>query len=46
MKPKEAIRILMLCPLYFLLSIRQRLELVKEYCSQFKDDPETPDPQK
>ncbi|WP_339134736.1 MAG: hypothetical protein WGN25_16155 [Candidatus Electrothrix sp. GW3-4] len=29
---REAVRILMLSPIYFRLTARQRLELVKEYC--------------
>ncbi len=32
MSPREAIRILMLSPIYFRLSLAQRLELVREYC--------------
>jgi len=32
MSPREAIRILMLSPIYFRLSLTQRLALVREYC--------------
>ena len=32
MQPREAIRILMLSPIYFKLSPLQRWELVREYC--------------
>ncbi len=36
MSPREAIRILMLSPLYFRLSPVQRLQLVREYCQLVK----------
>ncbi len=32
MTPQEAIRILMLSPLYFELKLRERLCLIKEFC--------------
>ncbi len=32
MSPRDAIHILILSPIYFRLSLRQRLELVREYC--------------
>ena len=35
MKPREAIRILMLSPLYFRLSLMQRRVLVREFCQGF-----------
>ena len=35
MSPPEAIRILMLSPLYFRLSLPQRWRLVQEYCRSF-----------
>jgi hypothetical protein len=35
MKPREAIRILMLSPIYFRLRPPQRWQLVREYCQQF-----------
>ncbi len=35
MSPREAIRILMLSPIYFRLSPLQRWRLVREYCQQF-----------
>lgn len=35
MSPREAIRILMLSPVYFRLRPSQRWQLVREYCSSF-----------
>ncbi len=35
MSPREAIRILMLSPVYFRLSLSQRWQLVREYCCNF-----------
>ncbi|MHB8811492.1 MAG: hypothetical protein ACYC9M_16005 [Desulfobulbaceae bacterium] len=35
MNPRRAIRILMLSPIYFRLSVAQRRELVAEYCQLF-----------
>jgi hypothetical protein len=35
MSPREAIRILMLSPIYFRLRLPQRWKLVREYCQQF-----------
>lgn len=35
MKARTAIRILMLSPIYFQLSLTQRRELVMEYCRLF-----------
>lgn len=35
MHPREAIRILMLSPVYFRLSVSQRWQLVREYCRNF-----------
>jgi len=35
MSPREAIRILMLSPIYFQLRPQQRWQLVLEYCRQF-----------
>ncbi len=35
MDPRRAIRILMLSPIYFRLSVTQRRELVLEYCQLF-----------
>jgi len=35
MKMRQAIRILMLSPVYFLLTPPQRLELIKEFCQKF-----------
>ena len=35
MSPREAIRILMLSPIYFRLRPAQRWQLVREYCRQF-----------
>ncbi len=32
MIPRDAVRILMLSPIYFRLTVPQRLELVREYC--------------
>jgi hypothetical protein len=32
MTSRDAVRILMLSPIYFLLSVPQRLVLVREYC--------------
>jgi hypothetical protein len=37
MTPRMAIRILMLSPIYFQLSLVQRKALVVEYCRLFKD---------
>lgn len=33
MEPREAIRILMLSPIYFRLTLSQRWELIREYCT-------------
>ncbi len=35
MSLREAIRILMLSPIYFRLSLPQRWQLVREYCQRF-----------
>jgi hypothetical protein len=35
MVAREAIRILMLSPIYFTLPLRNRVELIKEYCQLF-----------
>jgi len=35
MQPREAIRILMLSPVYFRLNVSQRWQLVREYCRNF-----------
>lgn len=35
MSPRQAIRILMLSPIYFRLSLPQRWQLVREYCQRF-----------
>lgn len=35
MSPREAIRILMLSPIYFRLSTLQRWQLVREFCRLF-----------
>jgi hypothetical protein len=35
MSPREAIRILMLSPIYFRMSTLQRWQLVREYCQRF-----------
>jgi len=35
MSPREAIRILMLSPIYFRLSLPQRWQLVREYCLRY-----------
>jgi len=35
MSPREAIRILMLSPIYFRLRPPQRWQLVQEYCRRF-----------
>jgi len=37
MSPREAIRILMLSPVYFRLSLPQRWQLVREYCRSFNN---------
>lgn len=37
MNHRRAIRILMLSPIYFRLSLAQRRELVKEYCRLFSN---------
>lgn len=37
MNPRRAIRILMLSPIYFRLSVSQRRELVMEYCQLFSN---------
>jgi hypothetical protein len=34
MERREAIRILMLSPFYFRMTVRQRLELIKKYCRE------------
>ncbi len=36
MSPREAIRILMLSPIYFRLTPPQRWQLVREYCQRFQ----------
>ena len=38
MNPRRAIRILMLSPIYFRLSVAQRRELVAEYCQLFSNN--------
>lgn len=35
MVAREALRILMLSPIYFTLPLRNRIELVREYCELF-----------
>jgi hypothetical protein len=35
MTPKQAIRILMLSPCYWLLSLPDRKQLVRDYCAAF-----------
>ena len=35
MTPRQAIRILMLSPIYFRLEPVQRMQLIKEYCDLF-----------
>lgn len=35
MSLREAVRILMLSPIYFRLSLPQRWQLVREYCQRF-----------
>jgi len=35
MRPREAVRILMLSPVYFRLNLSQRWRLVCEYCRKF-----------
>ena len=37
MTSRRAIRILMLSPIYFYLSVAQRRELVAEYCRLFRE---------
>lgn len=37
MTPQQALKILMLSPLYFKLGLSERMELVKEYCQQFAE---------
>ena len=37
MSPREAIRILILSPIYFQLSPEQRWQLVREYCQLFEE---------
>lgn len=39
MNPRMAIRILMLSPIYFQLSLVQRKVLIKEYCQLFEEKP-------
>ena len=39
MSPREAIRILMLSPIYFRLSLPQRWRLVREYCRTYNSGP-------
>ncbi|CAK8724563.1 hypothetical protein GMJAKD_14265 [Candidatus Electrothrix aarhusensis] len=34
MERREAIRILMLSPFYFRMTVKQRLELIKNYCRE------------
>jgi hypothetical protein len=36
MSPRQAIRILMLSPIYFRLHPLQRWQLVREYCERFE----------
>ncbi len=38
MTKKEAIQILMLCPIYFRYKLKDRLVLVKEYIHNFYED--------
>jgi hypothetical protein len=40
MTPRTAIRILMLSPIYFQLSLAQRRALVVEYCRLFRESEE------
>lgn len=37
MTPREAIRILMLSPLYFRLELEARKALIQEFCSHYSD---------
>ncbi len=37
MTPQQALKILMLSPLYFKLGLVERKELVKEYCRHFQE---------
>lgn len=39
MSLREAIRILMLSPIYFRLSLPQRWQLVREYCRTYNTGP-------
>ena len=34
MERREAVRILMLSPFYFRMTVKQRLELIKDYCRE------------
>ncbi len=36
MSPRDAIHILILSPIYFRLTLSQRLQLVREYCRAIK----------
>ncbi len=36
MKRREAVSILMLSPFYFQMTVKQRLELIKDYCNEIK----------
>ena len=38
MQPREAMRILMLSPVYFRLNVPRRRQLVREYCRNFSAD--------
>ena len=39
MEHREAVRILMLSPFYFRITLKERLELIKKYCGQMTIDP-------
>jgi hypothetical protein len=38
MTAREAIRILMLSPIYFLIPPNDRIQLIKEYCTLYASD--------
>lgn len=37
MTRKQAVKILMLSPVYYKLGIHDRLQLIKDYCKQFSE---------
>ncbi len=39
MKHREAVSILMLSPFYFRITLKERLKLIKKYCTEMTTEP-------